>query len=153
MTKHRATRTDSYKLTIAGLKTKRAEKAGERLKALEHLAAIDRDLGHLDAVLAMFGVTDAHTIQPLQRATTPRVGRADVQARRSAIFAVMRERGAVTTTEIAEAVTPLFKLNDEHEPEPQAVLSAVRKILHRMEHHGGVKRDGWRGDARMWRAG
>jgi hypothetical protein len=151
MTSFRATRTDSYKLTIAGLKTKRAEKAGERLRAIEHLAAIDRDLGHLDAVLAMFGVTDGHKIKPLQRATAPRAKRADVLARHRAMFDVLRAEGAATTTQLAEAVTPLFKLHDDHEPAPKAVLSAVRKMLHRLERQGGVVRDGWDGDARVWR--
>ncbi|NDV87781.1 hypothetical protein GTW51_13830 [Aurantimonas aggregata] len=149
--KHRATRTDSYKLTIAGLLTTRAEMAGERVRAVEHLAAVDRDLGHLDAVLAMFGVTDGHKVKPLQRATTPRAKRADVLARHRTMLAVMRSTGAATTTQIAEAVTPLFKLHDDHEPEPAAVLSAVRKMLHRLERQGGVVRDGWDGDARVWR--
>ncbi|EAS50920.1 hypothetical protein SI859A1_01046 [Aurantimonas manganoxydans SI85-9A1] len=149
--KHRATRTDSYKLTIAGLLTKRAEMAGERVRAVEHLAAVDRDLGHLDAVLAMFGVTDGHKVKPLQRATTPRAKRADVLARHRAIFAALRSTGAATTTQLAEAVAPLFKLHDDHEPDPKAILSAVRKMLHRLERQGGVVRDGWDGDARVWR--
>ena len=148
---HRATRTDGYKLTIAGLLTKRREVAGERLRALERLAAIDRDLGHLDAVLAMFGVTDGHKAKPLQRAATPRAKRADVLARHRAMFAVLRSTGAATTTQLAEAVVPLFRLHDDHEPEPAAVLSAVRKMLHRLERQGGVVRDGWDGDARVWR--
>ncbi|MEC5290693.1 hypothetical protein VSX64_07400 [Aurantimonas sp. C2-6-R+9] len=149
--KHRATRTDSYKLTIAGLLTKRAEMAGERVKATERLAAIDRDLGHMDAVLAMFGVTDGHKVKPLQRATTPRAKRSQVLERHRVMFAALRSTGAATTTQIAEAVTPLFKTHDEHEPEPAVVLSAVRKMLHRLERQGGVVRDGWEGDARVWR--
>ena len=149
--KHRATRTDSYKLTIAGLLTKRAEMAGERVRAVEHLAAVDRNIGHLDAVLAMFGVTDGHKVKPLQRATTPRAKRADVLARHRAIFAVLRAEGAATTTQLAEAVTPLFKMHDDHEPDPKVVMSAVRKMLHRLERQGGVVRDGWDGDARVWR--
>ena len=71
--------------------------------------------------------------------------------RRRAIFAALRTEGAATTTQLAEAATPLFKLHDDHEPDPKAVMSAVRKMLHRLERQGGVVRDGWDGDARVWR--
>ena len=99
----------------------------------------------------MFGITDAHKLKPLRRASTPRAKRSDVLKRHRVILSTIRDRDGATTTEIAEAVAPLFKLNADHEPESAAVLSGVRKILHRLEHQGGVRRDGWRGDARVWR--
>lgn len=149
----RPTRTTSYKLTIAGLLTKRREVAGEAAKAAERLGELQDAIVHLDAVLGLFGFTDTASLKPLRRMDVPRLGRDASRDRQRTILKLLREAPeGLATPMIASAVGGAFQANAERQRTRMDVLSEVRKVLHRLEAKGAVRREGREGEARVWRA-
>ncbi|WAP68018.1 hypothetical protein [Jiella pelagia] len=129
---------------------KRSKIAAEVKAALETVAELNQKLAALDETLRLFGHEDPDPIgaKKLQKQVT----HAEMRDRRTAIMEALRGKpGGASTKAIVTVIMARWGFDEGDREKRRHVMDVTRKSLERLEKRGMIVRDGWEGDARLWR--
>lgn len=125
--------TETYEITISGLKQKRAELMQEMMQLNERMGVLTNDLEAIDHVLARFGHTQTELLEKVPHLVLFYRGQLH-----EFIVNELRERGPATTRQLCERLVKLEKKDKRDRRMMADLINRLSKALRRMQGRGLV---------------